>query len=225
MHIGGSTVINSRTADCSSTPLHIAVQWENLECVKVLLMHQYVDLNAQDTKGSTPLHHACRRGCADIFVALAKQEATRFDVADLEHSYPLHIAVEEHHANIFKAIKETPAISERFAAQVDLKMLENSEGNTLLHIAVDSKYPELEIIDWCIEAGFDIKAGNHGGFNPLHKVAKRGDRRIATALLKREKVGGDVVAYVNSRSRNNTTPIYTAAKFNQPKMIEFLKEQ
>ena len=67
---------------------------------------------------------------------------------------------------------------------------------------------------------------NHTGMNSLHIAARRGSYDITTKLLKVERVGGgNMGQFVNSRNQFYSTPLYTAAKFGNVKVLELLLDK
>ena len=100
----------------------------------------------------------------------------------------------------------------------------DSEGNTLLHIAVNKE--ETSIVKFALEFGLDPLRQNNKGVTPLHFAAMRGNESIAKLLLDSEKVS-DIKSCIASKAGGvcNETPFYFAAKFNHPNMIMFLLER
>ena len=101
-------------------------------------------------------------------------------------------------------------------------LFQDSNGNTLLHTAID--VGNSNIIEWCLSFGFKVCSCNHRKMNCLHIAAKR-DYNIATRIMEqaqRELKNEDLPSFVNSLSRDRSTPIYIAAKFGNTKIMKLL---
>lgn len=86
-HISLVTSQNSYT----STPLHLAMQYGQTECIGVLLEHNY-DIDAQDHEGRTILFIAAENGDGETLVALLKHGANPA-IRDHSGRTPLEVAV------------------------------------------------------------------------------------------------------------------------------------
>lgn len=101
---------------------------------------------------------------------------------------------------------------------------QDQDGNTLLHLAVDSD--EFELVEWCLHLGFSTTMHNNTGMNSLHIAARRGNYDITSRLLQVERVGEENMAqFVNSRNKFRSTPLYSAAKFGNAKVVELLLDK
>ena len=90
-----------------------------------------------------------------------------------------------------------------------------------MHTAID--VGNSNIIEWCLSFGFKICSCNHRKMNCLH-IAAKGDYKIAARIIEqaRGEVNEDLTSFVNSLSRDRSTPIYIAAKFGNPEIMELL---
>ena len=217
----GHQAINAKTREPDTlefSPLHYAVHSGKLELVHALLHHPSINLNVKDVNGCTPLHYACKLGHADIVLALRKAD---FYLKNNESEYPLHLAAAERHVDIFRALKTDEEILETLNTQ-EFSLLQNSDGNTLLHLLVDGE--DIEGVRLCLLLGFNLHIGNNKGFNTLHVAARRGNVVIANMLLEKEKEKGEEAfhSFVNSRNHYFASPLYLAAKFGQAKTVDLL---
>lgn len=199
----------------------MAARSGNVACVRILIHHPHIQLDAQDAEGLTPLHHACFHGFADIVLALREAD---FCIANTEGDFPLHLAASEYKTSVFTTLKKDQVFNKKCKRSSKFKSQQDSDGNTLLHIAVDSE--ESEVVDWCLELGFDLRARNKLGMNSLHVAARRGSIKIAQKLVVREQeLGNSVQEFINLGNNYEATPLYLASKFNQSEMVKYLLEQ
>ena len=216
--------MNAKSQDGQqSTALHIAVKLGNLECVESLLQHPGILKDEQDSKGCTPLHYACSHGFADIVLLL--QDAD-FCICNKNGESPLHLAAEERQTAVFTALGRSQFFKNKYRSDSYFKSLQDHEGNTLLHLAVDGE--NREIVEWCLELGFSLSYRNKAGMNSLHIAAKRGSCEIADRLIEHERdVGNDdsVITLLNSRNNFVATPLYLASKFNHTDVMRLLLEK
>jgi ankyrin repeat protein len=90
----------------------------------------------------------------------------------------------------------------------------NNDGISSLDVAI--KYKRVEIVELCIEKGFDLnKTKRKSGLTPLILASCFNDVEIATILLKN---GADI----NGTDGSGLTAKDYAKKMGQKKMIEFL---
>ena len=192
-----------------------------MECVKILIHHPHIQLDVQDAEGLTPLHHACTHGFADIVLSLRDAD---FCIANTEGDFPLHLAASEYKTSVFSALKQDQVFNDKCITSTKFKCQQDSDGNTLLHIAVDSE--ESDVVDWCLELGFDIRARNKLGMNSLHVAARRESVKIARKLVEKEQeLGHSVKEFIDLGNNYQATPLYLASKFNQCEVVKFLLEQ
>ena len=106
-----------------------------------------------------------------------------------------------------------------------LQYLQDSEGNTLIHLAVDAA--DRNLIEWCIEFGFSVRACNNTRMNCMHIAARRGDYEIAVCILEQAMKDGDEMlkTFIDFPNSDRATPLYTSAKFGSVKVMELLLEK
>lgn len=86
----------------SSTPLHLATQYSQTECIAVLLEHNY-DINAQDQEGRTVLLIAAQKRDGKSLDALLKHGADP-TITDHDGRTPLEVAVVNGHHDILEIL-------------------------------------------------------------------------------------------------------------------------
>ena len=178
------------------------------------------------SQGTNALYTACTCGNPEISLLIAKNHS-RFDLCDQHtptNSYPLLEAARRHDTVFFDTLRQAPDSSESYAAKESFVSMADSEGNTLLHIAVNKE--EISIVKFALDFGLNPLRGNNKGVTPLHFAAMRGNEDIAKLLLYSE-VSDNMKSYIAAKATGvcNETPFYFAAKFNHPNMISFLLER
>jgi len=174
--------INAKDED-NITPLHIALEEGQNDVVK-LLIKSGADVNVQKkVRNEYPLHIAADKGNKEICELLLDRGA-KIDVKDYGNSTPLYYA-------IYKGNKE---LAELFIKRGAKPYLE--DGRTPLHCV-----RTLELAEYFIAKGFDVKARNKKGATPLHSAATL---EIAKLFISK---GADV----NGRDNDNSTPLHNAA--------------
>ncbi|KAF7254739.1 NF-kappa-B inhibitor epsilon [Varanus komodoensis] len=135
---GVNTALQDRNGN---TPLHLACEQQNLECVQLLLLQDPIfnkhletrknlqDLQLQNWQGLSCLHISTMKGNLQLMALLVKTGAN-INVQDgTSGKTPLHLAVENHDEMAVKHLL-------RMGAQVDAQMY---NGCTPLHLAVGRK--------------------------------------------------------------------------------------
>ncbi|XP_062980279.1 NF-kappa-B inhibitor epsilon [Elgaria multicarinata webbii] len=135
---GVNTALQDRNGN---TPMHLACEQQNLECVQLLLLQDPIsdkhlesrktlqDLQLQNWQGLTCLHISTLKGNLPLMSLLVKNGAD-INVQDgTSGKTPLHLAVENHDETAVKHLL-------KMGAQVDAQMY---NGCTPLHLAVGRK--------------------------------------------------------------------------------------
>ncbi|CAI8040068.1 Transient receptor potential cation channel subfamily A member 1 homolog [Geodia barretti] len=218
-----SECINEKSKEKEFTALHLAVRGdnENDRLVLALLRHPKVELDVKDSDDWTPLHHACYRGFCNIVIAL---QNANFCCLNHEGDSPLHIAAANQHTAIFTALSQCQTFKETYAGNRVFLEAKDSEGNTLLHLAVDAA--DGLLVEWCFEFGFSVRLCNATRMNCMHTAARRGDYDVAVQVLKQaKKEGGEVLrSFIDLPNSVRATPLYMCAKFGNAKVMELLLE-
>ena len=163
------------------TPLHNAVENENLEATKLLLKHG-ADVCAEDDHGRTALHLACSRTVPIIAeLELLILHGSDINVGDTDGRTPLHNVVL--HDNL-----EATKLLLKHGADVCAK---DNYKRTALHLAclrTDYTIAELELL---VFYGSDVNISDKGGCTLLHNVVLHDNLEATKLLLKH---GADVSA-------------------------------
>jgi ankyrin repeat protein len=216
------SVNGKSTSGQEFTALHLAVRCDsdNDALVTLLLQHPQIDINVTDADDWTPLHHACHRGFYKTVVALQNADFCRINH---EGDSPLHLAASSHYTTIFSELRECESFCKKYSKKPEFLGLKDQDGNTLLHLAVDTA--ENDLIEWCLTFGFSIETENYQGMNCMHIAAARGDYNIAVKILEVATAEDiDVESFVNSTSTHRSTPLYMASQSGNAKIMEILLE-
>jgi len=185
------------------TPLHIAVNENKEENVRLLLEHK-ADINSVDKYGETPIQVAISKGFSGItktIVEHAKKEETAINFDKL-----LVYAIDKgRRENVIEMLVD-------YGANVNGK---HRSGNTYLQSAIKSKLSNLALI--LIKKGANIHQRYKENITPLH-LAVLSELDCVVKLLVEN--GVDINAFDN----NDQTPLYYAAKNNSPLMVKLLLE-
>lgn len=94
------------------------------------------------------------------------------------------------------------------------KLLNNDDGNTLLHLAVDRQMEDA--VKYLLEEKkMNPDQPNANGETPVHFAAKKPNTKITSMLIKK---GGNV----NARDKDGNTPLHIAAANGQVKQVKKL---
>ena len=191
--------------------------------IRALLQSLIGSENVDKMQGTDALYTACTCGNSEISSLIAEYHPC-FKFCDYHaptKSYPLLEAARRHDTSFFDILMQDPAFKRDYASDKQFVSMEDSEGNTLLHIAANKE--DVSIVKFALEFGSHPLKGNFKGVTPLHFAAMRGNEDIAKLILDSEKVS-DIKLCIAAKADGvcNETPFYFAAKFNHPNMIKFL---
>lgn len=218
--IDAGTDVNHVNAD-GQTPLHIAARRNQKDLAETLL-DKGSDVNLGDNKGQTPLHMAAEGGHKEIIELLLARGA-RIDAKDHQEFTPALTALYEWSlpVTILLLGKGADATCPPLAAYTgDLSRIQNIldansagddyKGLTLLHTAAAGG--RVELVNYLIGKGFDVKATTEDGLTPLHYAAMGNHRDIAEILIEE----GTPV------DTGETTPLFIAAQAGHKDMVQYL---
>ena len=177
-----------------------------------LLLFKYgARVNRQDRVNQTPLYLTVRPGWTKLAVILLENDAD----ATANGKTPLHILSESRD-------------DESLVITLSLLLLKRGAGvnkrdkdnRTPLHLAVRQNQTKLVVI--LLENGADTTAGDIYGKTPLHILSESqaDESLVITLALLLLKCG----AGVNSRDKDNCTPLHLAVRRNQTKLAVILLE-
>jgi ankyrin repeat protein len=160
----------AKTTSDGTTPLHYAVQRDDVEMVDALLKAG-ADAKAVNRYGATPLFVACQNGNAAIIERLLKAGA------DPNSKNP------DGETALMTAARtgKVDAVKLLLARGADAKAVEGWRGQTALMWAAAENHTE--VAQTLIEAGADVNARSNGGFTPLLFAVRAGKRDVVNALL------------------------------------------
>jgi len=162
--------------DGQRTPLHYAVQCNNVDVVELLINISGADVRAIDTNKQTPLHFAARHNpSADVIRALVEGGAVvdaRADYGLYKQLTPLHFAVRHNpSADVIRALVDK-------GADIDAR---DYMQWTPLHWAALSNPGKVEIL---IAKGANVNVLDIGQWSPLYRAARDNKREAVIELCK-----------------------------------------
>ena len=154
----------------SSTPLHDAARWGNVDKARELLKHGRYGVNCRALYGWTPLHYACISGHVDMVRMLISEFQADTTLQDRRGNTPLHYA-----ACLGRGEVALTLITE-FGCDANLP---NNHGYTSLHTAC--AYGNDSVVRM-VGKYASVLATTKNGDTPLHIAAAR-DEECVEALL------------------------------------------
>ena len=121
------------------------------------------------------VHAAAKSGDVDEVAALLSMDNRLTRTFDTDGWSPLHLAAHYGHAEVVALLLHNNA-------PVDLRST-NQMANTALHAALAGR--RADVVKVLLDAGADVNAKQHGGWNALHAAAASGDRQLVELLLSR----------------------------------------
>lgn len=184
--------------------LHLAA-WKNKLTVVTSILERGADVNAVNKGGDTPLHEAAEFGHADIVQELlsfgADTEQTSWD------GTPLCKAAREGHVVVVKILVDAGA---------NLDTVDRNGNTTPLLLATFAGHAE--IVDILLEKGTNTEYADNEGWTALHIASRKGDIRIASALV---QIGG---ADLEVKNKSGSTPLMLAASAGLQDLVQFFVE-
>lgn len=225
--VSNGSIINTHN-QFGRTPIHLVAEWGHIEELNYLLS-MHADVNIKDENGSTPLHWAILNGHEEVAEHLIQySNNTSLNCQDMLGRTPLHKCIENNQTKISKFLLEnheidleitdntgnTPllgaadcrcedAVSLLLAHRADINAQKLSNGDTALHVAVQTW--QWEIFNLLLNsAATDITAvniQNKDGESALHIAAASND--LLTLSFKLLRKGADL--YLQSKA--GSTPL------------------
>ncbi|MEW6359671.1 MAG: ankyrin repeat domain-containing protein [Planctomycetota bacterium] len=117
--------------------------------------------------------------------------------------------------------KLTGAVSQGRLRDVDILLRRGADINrqdwstqTMLHRAMNSPFPNIDMVRLLVSRGADVNATNHRGETPLHYMVRTNKRSVGQLLLEK---GADI----DARNKNGWTPLHLAVRHVHKDDIEF----
>ncbi|XP_066489586.1 85/88 kDa calcium-independent phospholipase A2 isoform X2 [Tiliqua scincoides] len=218
------SLINSDESDNQCTPLHLACQKGDLECMRELVEECHSRLDLRDGNGDTVFHYAVRGRNPKIIELLGNRSTVALNTLNNHGESPLHIACQLGDDNAVNSLLKIRAKYDTMGilgypihtamkysqkrcvkALLDedinqIQFLDPRYGATPLHWAKNAEMTKL-----LIEYGCDLNALSMTGETALHIAVQRGRFDAMMALL----VHG---AQPNIKEKNGNTPLHLAMK-------------
>ncbi|XP_051167818.1 ankyrin-3-like [Leptopilina boulardi] len=192
--------VNEKSQDKINTPLHLAIEIENEEIVKILLSKN-ANVNAKNHNCDTPLHLAVRKSCKQIIQLLLANDADT-KITNLYGQTP-HAVTNDISMKSFLNIHE---LKKYFDNGGDIEE-KDIDDYTALHKAVENEY--YEVVEFLLSKGANINAMTELNETPLHIAAQIRNKRIVILLLEKG-------ANINAITNTGDTPLHLAAKCLYP---------
>uniref|UniRef100_A0A670XWU2 phospholipase A2 n=1 Tax=Pseudonaja textilis TaxID=8673 RepID=A0A670XWU2_PSETE len=227
-------LILSNSSDNECTPLHLACQKGDFECLKELMEECHARVDLTDKNGETVFHYAVRGSNPKIIELLGKKATVALDHLNDEGQSPLHLACQlgkedavysllKVHAKcnnlgalgypIHTAMKH----SQKRCAEIlldkeinQIQFLDPRYGATPLHWARNA-----EMTRMLIEYGCEVNALSASGESALHIAVRRGRFDCTMVLLTHG-------AMPNTKEKNGNTPLHLAMQQDHIEMIKAL---
>ncbi|AAR83361.1 CNPV015 ankyrin repeat protein [Canarypox virus] len=182
------------------TPLHLAVESNNIKMLKVLLSYG-ADINTVDNAGKTPICCAVIRNLIDVTKELISLGAD-INKGDINNMTPLH--------HIVRFAKSTELIEILLDHGANINAV-NNFGETPLHVLNGARD---HIATTLITRGANVYAVDYNGNTLLHKAVINSNAMLVNLI----KLGVDV----NHRNNSGKTPLHYAVKYPLKKSVSIL---
>ncbi|MFC2281427.1 MAG: ankyrin repeat domain-containing protein, partial [Treponema socranskii subsp. buccale] len=228
--VAGGADVNARNKDGVS-PLLIAVQKRNLSHVK-FYAERGADINAADKAGNTPLSLALKDGQAMLEMLVNRTNALSHDS---NGNTPLHTAIIV--GAQIEQIRYLVSLTDDINAR-------NKDGNNALYLAVERN--NKKIGELLLAKNADIFSTNNANDSPLHLALKKGGDTQGWLITSRtisatDGSGNTALHYAvewglkkaalsliekganpEAKNANGETPLFSAAKTNDPAMTALI---
>ncbi|XP_053375335.1 serine/threonine-protein phosphatase 6 regulatory ankyrin repeat subunit B-like [Mercenaria mercenaria] len=205
--------LNIKGGKFKRTPLHLAVDLENMELVK-LLLRKHASLTVKDHRGHYPIHIAAIRGNVEILRELYAADRTQDKLRISSYGTKSVIkGMSLFHVAVWKKNEEL------LNALIDLRADPNVQdfyGQTPLFFAIMKKQED------CIRKLLEYERTNKRkpqkqGFTPLHAAIHKNLDEIAKQLAR--------YSDVNARDKYGRTPLHAACEKAKLQLIRTLLVQ
>ena len=195
-------VNRNETADDNQYTILIgAIQYGNIECMKLLLADSDVDVTIQDSDGETALCMAARKGYISIMLQILGMKVYLPDdpvsgtscIASPSEHYYVQRTLSRRYGQAMRTPEEQARAMYWAVANGDLKLVQrflqrqpnlatwSQMGATWLHVA--AKYGRHQLLEELVTQGLDICAMASRSMTPLHLAAQGGHRVAVRCIL------------------------------------------
>ncbi|XP_062906501.1 receptor-interacting serine/threonine-protein kinase 4 [Mobula hypostoma] len=184
--------------------LHYAVQLDNEEAVRLLLLYN-ANPNVANKRGSTPLHLASEKNLK-VIVELLLGKKANVNAKDEDQWTPLHFAAQSGEETLLRLLLDRNASTN----EVDF------EGRTPLHVACQHSHEN--VVRVLLSRGANVQAKGKDNWTPLHFAAWQGHHMITKLLIKQARANKEGV------TADGRTPLHLAAQRGQYRAARILLE-
>ncbi|KOM44490.1 hypothetical protein LR48_Vigan05g209500 [Vigna angularis] len=169
-------ILQQRTADSLSTPLHLASRYGCTEIVSDIVRLCPDMVSAEDKNLETPVHEACRQDNVVILKLLLDANSSAVCKLNLDGKNACLLACSHGHLDMVKLLLNLSEMVGPVAAGFDQSCIHiaASRGHTDVVRELLNKWSKL------------TQVRDDNGNSPLHHACERGHREIAWILLKRD---------------------------------------
>lgn len=217
---------NGANPDCvnqyGETPLHILIlseQGDNTDTIKSILKRM-TNPDQTDKSGSTPLQVATKNGKDNTLLTLLRDKRIDINAQKKPNfSTALHLAAQNAHGIDSDANEHIIKILLANGARLDLQ---NSDGNTSLHLAATNLGISNELMKTILEYDdSDLDIPNKKGETVLMMAAKSRNKHAVEAILESEKYNTlELLNKQNSLDYNRTAILYAVKNSLAPGLVE-----
>lgn len=189
-----SDPINFQDKKTGKTPVHDAIDADNLDYLQDLMNYKKTNADISDYDGNKPLHYAAKKERSDFLLALGMVETD-----------PL--------------IETNEIQYNRFKLSINAK---NKEGNTALHHAASintTLIEDLKNVRLLVENGADVNVQNDQGETPLHLAVMNCDEELVSYLL---SVGANAYLKTKYGANYENIAFYYAAERGLTELLKSL---
>lgn len=207
--------VNAQTVDTRQTALHIALENDDRQGVRMLLMREDIDCNIKNSDGLTPLLASVRRGVHGIIEDLLQRttiQSLNPNIPDPDTmKSPLVTAIEKEDLVLLKILLQRDNLD----MQVFNQMMQSP-----LHIACERDMMDIVALMLTEGPKYDeirkmIHVSDNRGRSPMTIAAMRGNVTLCQLLLLHDTASTDL-------DQENMTLLYSAAWHGQSQLIKEL---
>ncbi|KAL2940110.1 Ankyrin repeat-containing protein BDA1, partial [Bienertia sinuspersici] len=136
------SIIENSSTGFNQSPLHVAADMGHMEMVKSLIDMRPSMCLARDQDGRNPIHVAAIKGHVDVVQELHEANPHAAQKKTNDGETILHLCIKHYQ---LKALEVMVKLTEEDGAQLLNSM--DINGDTVLHLAVSSKQPEMTAVD------------------------------------------------------------------------------